>query len=97
MNQGLDQTEQIFPRQSRSIAGVSDVQPETCKKNLSLGKMINQNGVLIVIQPCATFNLPLRAGALPALHFGGNFHEISLGDVIMLIQPWYKFFTNGLR
>ena len=35
-------------------------------------------------------------GAQPALHFrGGNFHEISFNDVIMLIQPWYNFFANG--
>jgi len=26
---------------------------------------------------------------------GGNFHEISLDDVIVLIQPWYNFFANG--
>jgi len=36
------------------------------------------------------------AGAQPALHFGGgNFHEISFVDVIVLIQPWHNFFTNG--
>jgi len=35
-------------------------------------------------------------GAQPALHFGGgNFHEISCDDVIVLIQPWYNFFANG--
>jgi len=22
---------------------------------------------------------------------GGNFHEVSFDDVIVLIQPWYKF------
>ena len=26
---------------------------------------------------------------------GGNFHEISFVDVIVLIQPWHNFFTNG--
>jgi len=26
---------------------------------------------------------------------GGNFHEISFDDVIVLIQPWYNFFANG--
>jgi len=32
----------------------------------------------------------------PALHFGGgNFHEISFDDVIVLIQLWYNFFANG--
>jgi len=25
----------------------------------------------------------------------GNFHVLSLDDVIMLIQPWYNFFANG--
>jgi len=35
-------------------------------------------------------------GAQPALHFGGgNFHEISFDDVIVLIQPWDNFFANG--
>jgi len=24
----------------------------------------------------------------------GNFYEISFDDVIVLIQPWYKFFAN---
>jgi len=28
---------------------------------------------------------------------GGNFHEISFDDVIVLIGPWYNFFTNGHR
>jgi len=26
---------------------------------------------------------------------GGNFHEISFDDVIVIIQPWYNFFANG--
>jgi len=39
----------------------------------------------------------VQAGAQPALHFGGdNFHEISFDDVIVLIQPWYNFFANGI-
>jgi len=25
---------------------------------------------------------------------GGNFHEISFDDVIVLIQPWCNFFAN---
>jgi len=38
------------------------------------------------------------AGAQPALHFGvGQFHELLIDDVIVLIQPWYNFFTNGHR
>jgi len=38
----------------------------------------------------------LLSEAQPALHFGGvNFHEISFDDVIVLIHPWYNFFTNG--
>jgi len=38
------------------------------------------------------------SGAQPALHFGGgNFHEISFDDVIVLIQPWYNFSANGHR
>jgi len=28
---------------------------------------------------------------------GGNFHEISFDDVIVLMQPWYNFFANGHR
>jgi len=28
---------------------------------------------------------------------GGNFHELSFDDVIVLIQPWYNFFANGHR
>jgi len=31
----------------------------------------------------------LIPGSQPALHFGGgDFHEISFDDVIVLIQPW---------
>jgi len=26
---------------------------------------------------------------------GGNYHEISFDDVIVLIQPWYNLFANG--
>ena len=26
---------------------------------------------------------------------GGNFHEISFDDVIVLIHSWYNFFANG--
>jgi len=38
----------------------------------------------------------LEAGTQRALHFGGgNFHETSFDDVIVLIQPWYSFFANG--
>jgi len=38
----------------------------------------------------------LQAGAQPALHFGGgNIHEISFDDIIVLVQPWYNFFANG--
>ena len=41
-------------------------------------------------------NTHYRSGAQPALHFeGGNFHEISFDDVIVLIQLWYNFFANG--
>ena len=37
-----------------------------------------------------------ESAAQPALHFGGgNFHEISFDDVIVLIQPWYNFFADG--
>jgi len=28
---------------------------------------------------------------------GGNFHDLSFDDVIVLIQPWYNFFANGHR
>jgi len=28
---------------------------------------------------------------------GGNFHELSFDDVIVLIQPRYNFFANGHR
>jgi len=34
------------------------------------------------------------SGTQPA-RGGGNFHEISFDDVIVLIQPWYNFFANG--
>jgi len=41
-------------------------------------------------------NFYTTPGAQPALHFGGgNFHEISFDDVIVLIQPWYNFFADG--
>ena len=28
---------------------------------------------------------------------GGNFHEFSFDDAIVIIQPWYNFFVNGHR
>jgi len=28
---------------------------------------------------------------------GGNFHEISFDDIILLIQPWHNSFANGHR
>jgi len=28
---------------------------------------------------------------------GGNFHELSFDDVIVLIQAWYNSFANGHR
>ena len=28
---------------------------------------------------------------------GGNFHELSFDDAIVLIQPWYNLFANGHR
>jgi len=35
---------------------------------------------------------------IPMLCFrGGNFHEISFDDAIVLIQPSYNFFTNRHR
>jgi len=37
------------------------------------------------------------AGTQPALHFGGDYHEISFDDVIVLIQPWCNVFANGHR
>jgi len=41
-------------------------------------------------------NPKVDPGAQSALRFGGgNFHEISFDDVIVLIQPWYNFFANG--
>jgi len=40
----------------------------------------------------------VQTGAKPALHFGGgNFHEFSCDDVIVLIQPWYNCFANRYR
>ena len=29
--------------------------------------------------------------------WGGNFHELSFDDVIVLVQAWYNFFANGHR
>jgi len=44
---------------------------------------------------CSNVSLCSVSGAQPALHFGGgNFHEISFNDAIVLIQPWYNFFAN---
>jgi len=36
-------------------------------------------------------------GAISSSFRGGNFHELSFDDVIVLIQPWYNFFANSLR
>ena len=44
------------------------------------------------VHHCKRDEVYFTAGAQPALHFGGgNFHEISFDDVIVLIQPWYNF------
>jgi len=34
-------------------------------------------------------------GGTSSSYRGGNFHEISFDDVIVLIHPWYNFFANG--
>jgi len=47
------------------------------------------------MQTCGNMSL---SGTQPALHFGGgNFHEFSFHDVIVFIQPWYKFFASRHR
>jgi len=47
---------------------------------------------------CNYVSLCSVSGAQPALHFGEcNFHEISLDDAIVLIQPWYNVFANRHR
>jgi len=51
--------------------------------------MIN---LLIRLKHCSVYTQPnivdLVLGAQPALHFGGgNFHELSFNDVMVLIQP----------
>jgi len=35
-----------------------------------------------------------RCPTSSSLRGGVNFHEISFDDVIVVIQPWYKFFAN---
>jgi len=51
-----------------------------------------------LLASCNNVSLCSVSGEQPALHFGGgNFHEISFGDVIVLIQPWYNFFANRRR
>jgi len=34
-------------------------------------------------------------GATSSSFQGGQFHEISFNEVIVIIQPWYNFFPNG--
>jgi len=41
--------------------------------------------------------MAVHRGATSSSFRGGNFHELSFDDVIMLIQVWYNFFPNGLR
>jgi len=39
-----------------------------------------------------------RQGATSSsFRWGEIFYEISFDDVIVLIQPWYKFFAHGHR
>jgi len=42
------------------------------------------------------FNV-IRGATSSSFRGGGNFHEISFDDVIVLIQLWCKFFANGHR
>jgi len=39
----------------------------------------------------------IRVATSSSFRGGGNFHELSFNDVIVLIQPWYNFFANGHR
>ena len=48
-------------------------------------------------QLCHTAFICLKQGRNQLFISGDNFHEISFDDVIVLIQPWYNFFTNGHR
>jgi len=51
-----------------------------------------------LLASCNYVSLCSFSGAQPALHFGGgNFHEISFDDVIVLIQPWQNFFASRHR
>jgi len=36
-----------------------------------------------------------RGATSSSFRVGGNFHEISFDDVIVLIQLWHNFFANG--
>ena len=38
-----------------------------------------------------------RGATSSSFRGGGNFHEISFDAIIVLVQPWYNFFTNGHR
>jgi len=56
---------------------------------------VTQVRVNIASQRSSIISRYLDTGAQPAFHFGGNFHEISFDDVLVLIQPWYNFCANG--
>jgi len=73
------------------------------RKNISCGYFAFDRTQMVemvtwLTQCRETQHAEVTAWAQPALHFGvGNFHELSFDDVIVLIQPWYKFFENRHR
>ena len=81
-----------------------DWQLNTCPRSSAAKQWLVRTTCLKEEEGCLNFKIFLRSNvtqdrsglrAKPPLHFGrGNFHEISFDDVIVLVQPWYNFFSN---
>ena len=59
------------------------------------GHIVFQGKSKLLKNPVNGKNIFNTAGATNSSFWGGNFHELSFDDVIVLIQPWYIFFANG--
>ena len=82
---------------------VSDLEPLAVKgeaTNIFLCSGLSKQFFSLLRLPCVILILiKSTTGAQPALHFGGggNFHELSFDDAIVLIQPVVQLFRKRSR